>query len=121
MEKKSMPILRMKDYLLASIQIELDDDSALRFQEDLLKEIHRTEAKGVVIDLTSVKCIDSYIARVLSDIVSMAKLMGSDVVLTGIQPPVAITLVELGITLNNIKTALNLEQGLAKLKQSVEE
>ncbi|MCG3005530.1 STAS domain-containing protein, partial [Escherichia coli] len=77
--------------LLVSIQWELDDHTAIQFQEDLLSKIHQTGAKGVVIDLTSIDMIDSFIAKVLGDVVSMSSLMGARVVLTGIQPAVAIT------------------------------
>lgn len=91
-----IPILKLYDYLLVSIQWELDDQTAIQFQEDLLSKIHQTGAKGVVIDLTSIDMIDSFIAKVLGDVVSMSNLMGARVVLTGIQPAVAITLVEIG-------------------------
>lgn len=114
-----IPILKLGKYLLVSIQVELDDQTALQFQEDLLERIHREGAKGVVIDLTSVSVIDSYIAKILGDVVDMAHLMGSEVVLTGIQPPVAITLIDLGITFPGIYTAMNLEQGLEKLQQEL--
>lgn len=115
-----IPILKLKDYLLVSIQIELDDRTALQFQEDMLKEIHSTGASGVVIDLTSVDVIDSYIAKILGDVVNMAHLMGSKVVMTGIQPAVAITLIDLGISFRGVSTAMNLEQGLEKLQQESE-
>lgn len=116
-----VPILKLGNYLLVSVQIELDDQAALQFQEDLLNKIHQTEAAGVVIDLTSVEFIDSFIAKVIGDVVEMANLMGSEVVLTGIQSAVAVTLIDLGVSMNNAKTALNLEQGLEKLKQELEE
>ncbi|QPC48191.1 STAS domain-containing protein [Mangrovibacillus cuniculi] len=110
-----IPILKLKDCLLISIQTELDDATAIEFQEDLLNKIHETSAKGVVIDVTSVDVIDSFIAKVLGDVISMSGLMGAKVVLTGIQPAVAITLIELGIYLDNVLTALDLEKGLEKL------
>nr|WP_269151752.1 STAS domain-containing protein [Sutcliffiella horikoshii] len=111
----------MHNCLLISIQWELDDHTALQFQEDLLNRIHETGANGVVIDLTSVDMIDSFIAKVLGDVISMSKLMGAQVVLTGIQPAVAITLVELGIQLDEVFTALDLEKGLEKLQQELGE
>ncbi|TYR78364.1 STAS domain-containing protein [Priestia megaterium] len=114
-----IPILKLYDYLLVSIQWELDDQTAIQFQEDLLSKIHQTGAKGVVIDLTSIDMIDSFIAKVLGDVVSMSSLMGARVVLTGIQPAVAITLVELGIGLNDVLTALDLEKGLEKLQSEL--
>lgn len=116
-----IPILKLQDYLLVSIQTEIDDNTAIQFQEDLLKKIHESDSIGVVIDLTSVDIIDSYIAKVLGDVVTMSDLMGAKVVLTGIQPAVAMTLIELGILLQNVPTALNLEQGLIKLQQELGE
>ncbi|BAD63350.1 STAS domain-containing protein [Shouchella clausii] len=115
-----IPILKLKQYLLISIQIELDDQTALQFQEDLLRKIHEEGSKGVVIDLTSVDMIDSFIAKVLGDVVDMSNLMGARVVLTGIRPAVAITLIDMGIKLEGVSTALDLEQGLASLQQELE-
>lgn len=114
-----IPILKLHNYLLISVQTDIDDQTAVRFQEDLLEKIHHSGATGVVIDLTSVKMIDSFIAKVLGDTVNMSDLMGAKVVLTGIQPAVAITLIDLGIYLRNVPTALNLEQGLIKLHQEL--
>jgi rsbT antagonist protein RsbS len=118
--KVRIPILKLKDYLLVSIQVELDDQTVLTFQEDLLNKIKDTGAKGVVIDLTSVDMIDSFIAKVLGDVIVMTSLMGTKAVLTGIQPAVAITLIELGITMENVHTALDLEQGISILSQLLE-
>ncbi|ARK28614.1 STAS domain-containing protein [Halalkalibacter krulwichiae] len=115
-----IPILKLKHYLLISVQVELDDQTALQFQEDLLNKIHMEGSLGVVIDLTSVDMIDSFIAKVLGDVVDMSNLMGAKVVLTGIQPAVAITLIDMGITLKDVQTALDLEQGLEKLQQELE-
>jgi rsbT antagonist protein RsbS len=115
-----IPILKLNQYLLISIQIELDDQTALQFQEDLLEKIHEEGSKGVVIDLTSVDMIDSFIAKVLGDVVDMSNLMGARVVLTGIRPAVAITLIDMGIKLEGVSTALDLEQGLASLQQELE-
>lgn len=114
-----IPILKLFDCLLVSIQWEIDDPSAIQFQEDLLAKIYETNARGVVIDLTSVDIIDSFIAKVLGDVVQMSKLMGATVVLTGIQPAVAITLIELGIHLEDVHTALDLEKGLEKLNMGL--
>ncbi|QKY71212.1 STAS domain-containing protein [Lentibacillus sp. CBA3610] len=116
-----IPILKLHDYLLISIQTEMDDNTAIQFQEDLLDKIHTTGASGVVIDLTSVEIIDSFIAKVLGDVVTMSDLMGAKVVLTGIQPAVAVTLIDLGIHLKDVPTALDLEQGLIKLHQELGE
>ncbi|GGB55512.1 STAS domain-containing protein [Virgibacillus dakarensis] len=114
-----IPILKLHNYLLISIQTEIDDNTAIQFQEDLLSKIHKSGATGVVIDLTSVEIIDSFIAKVLGDVVTMSDLMGAKVVLTGIQPAVAMTLIDLGIHMKNVPTALDLEQGLIKLHQEL--
>jgi len=103
-----------------SIQWELDDQTALQFQEDLLSKLHETSARGVVIDLTPIDFIDSFIAKVLGDVISMSGLMGAKVVITGIQPAVAITLIELGIRLEDVITALDLENGIEKLHRKLE-
>lgn len=116
-----IPILKLNDTLIVSIQWELDDQTAIQFQEDLLKKIHDTNASGVVIDLTPIDFIDSFIAKVLGDVIQMSGLMGAKVVITGIQPGVAITLIELGIRLQNMMTALDLENGLEKLHKELEE
>ena len=115
-----IPILKLKDCLIVSIQWELDDQTALQFQEDLLTKMHETSASGVVIDLTPIDFIDSFIAKVLGDVISMSGLMGAKVVITGIQPAVAITLIELGIRLDDVMTALDLENGLEKLQRELE-
>lgn len=117
----NIPILKLYNCLLVSIQVELDDQTALKFQEDLLNKIYETGSNGVVIDLTSVDIIDSFIAKVLGDVISMSKLMGAKVVLTGIQPAVAVTLIELGISLDEIETALDLEKGLETLQRELGE
>ncbi|OZS77974.1 RsbT antagonist protein RsbS [Tetzosporium hominis] len=116
-----IPILKLRDTLIVSIQWELDDQMALSFQEDLLDKLHTTAAQGVVIDLTSIDFIDSFIAKVLGDVISMSGLMGAKVVITGIQPAVAITLIELGIRLEDVSTALDLENGLEKLERELED
>jgi rsbT antagonist protein RsbS len=116
-----IPILKLHDCLVVSIQWELDDQTALQFQEDLLHKIHATSARGVVIDITSIDFIDSFIAKVLGDVINMSKLMGAQVVVTGIKPAVAITLIELGIRLEDVLTAIDLENGLEKLQQELGE
>jgi len=114
-----IPILKLKDILIVSVQWELDDQTAIQFQEDLLNKMYETAARGVVIDLTPIDFIDSFIAKVLGDVISMSGLMGAKVVITGIQPAVAITLIELGIRLEDVLTALDLENGLDKLHQEL--
>ncbi|HET7626917.1 MAG TPA: STAS domain-containing protein [Bacillales bacterium] len=116
-----IPILKLYDYLLVTIQVDLDDQTVLEFQEDLLNKIHENNSKGVVIDLTAVSIVDSFIAKILGDVVDMSTLMGAKVVLTGIRPAVAITLIDLGITMKNVTTALDLEQGMEKLRRELED
>lgn len=115
---QKIPILKIGDALIASIQIELDDRSALQLKEDLLDQIAATSARGVVIDLTAVDTVDSFLGKIIRDAALMARLMGARVVCTGIQPAVAITLVELGLELEGVATALNLEKGLARLAEA---
>lgn len=111
-----IPILKIGDVLVASIQVALHDASAVQFKDDLLQKIHDTKARGVIIDLTAIDVVDSFIGRMIADIASMSGLMGAQVVLTGLQPAVAITLVELGLELTGVMTALNLEKGLALMQ-----
>lgn len=121
MESLRIPILKIGDVLIASIQTTLHDSSAVQFKDDLLQRIFETRARGLIVDLTAVEVVDSFIARLISDIASMAGLMGTRVVITGLQPAVAITLVELGLELPQVLTALNLEKSLAALQRQVEE
>ena len=110
-----IPILRLKGILLTSIQVDLADQEALEFQSDLVREVTRSEAQGVVIDVTALDVVDSFMARVLNETASMAKTLGAEVVLCGIQPSVALTLTEMGRELIGVDTALSLEQGVEKL------
>ena len=121
MESLRIPILKIGDVLIASIQVALHDASAVQFKDDLLQRIYDTKARGLIVDLTAVDVVDSFIGRLISDIASMAGLMGTSVVITGLQPAVAITLVELGLELPQVLTALNLEKGLAMLRRKVGE
>lgn len=121
MESLRIPILKIEHFLIASIQVALHDASAVQFKDDLLQRIYETKAQGLILDLTAVDVVDSFIGRLISDIASMAGLMGTRVVITGLQPAVAVTLVELGLELPNVLTALNLEKGLAMLRRQVEE
>lgn len=116
MNSLRIPILKVGDVLIASIQVALHDASAVQFKDDLLQKIHDTKARGVIIDLTAIDVVDSFIGRMIADIASMSGLMGAQVVLTGLQPAVAITLVELGLELPRVLTALNLEKGLALMQ-----
>lgn len=121
MDNLRIPILKIGDILIASIQVALHDASAVQFKDDLLQKIHDTRARGVIIDLTALDVVDSFIGRLIADIAAMAGLMGTSVVLTGLQPAVAITLVELGLELPRVLTALNLEKGLAMMQRLTEE
>ncbi len=110
-----IPILRLKGILLTSIQVDLADQEALEFQSDLVQEVTRSEAQGVVIDVTALDVVDSFMARVLNETASMAQTLGAEVVLCGIQPSVALTLTEMGRELLGVDTALSLEQGVEKV------
>lgn len=121
MDNLRIPILKIGDILIASIQVALHDASAVQFKDDLLQKIHDTRARGVIIDLTALDVVDSFIGRLIADITAMAGLMGARVVLTGLQPAVAITLVELGLELPRVLTALNLEKGLAMMQRMTSE
>ncbi|GEO81330.1 STAS domain-containing protein [Pararhodospirillum oryzae] len=116
-----IPILRLGNVLLTSIQADIPDDLVQDLQSSLLGQLERTGAIGVVLDITSLDVIDSYMARVLSETAAMARLMGSEVVITGMNPMVAVTLIEMGRSLEQITTALTLEQGVEKLKARLNE
>jgi rsbT antagonist protein RsbS len=110
-----IPILRIGDTLLASVQVDLNDSVADAFQEDLVATIEKTGATGVLIDITALTMVDSYVARVLAEMGRMARLMGARTVLVGIQAEVAATLVRMGYALGGVDTALDVEDGLARL------
>jgi len=116
----NIPILPIQDFLIASVQVALHDAQAIQFKDTVLQRIYETKAKGVIIDLTAIDVLDSFVGRLISDIAAMARLMGTIVVITGLQPPVAITLVELGLELHGVETALNLEKGIARLRKITE-
>ncbi len=111
-----VPILKIKNYLIVPIQVDLDDNAAARLQRDILIRIEQTGARGVIIDISVLDLVDSYLGRLLGDTAQMAELMDARVVLTGMQPPVALTLVELGLRLDNIYTALDMESGIELLE-----
>ena len=111
-----MPILRIGDLLLVSIQIDLQDQSAIALQEDLAEKISATGASGVVIDISAVEIVDSFIGRMFATIASISRLFDADTVVVGMRPAVAITLVELGLSLGEVRTALDLERGMAILR-----
>ena len=120
MEVVRIPILQIENYLVASIQTALHDKAAIQFRDDLLERIYATKARGLILDLTAVDVVDSFLARLTGDIAEMASLMGTTVVITGLQPEVAITLVELGVELKGVTTALNREKGISTLRKMVE-
>ena len=112
-----IPILKQGDLLLVSVQVDMHDQLALNLQDDLTQRIVRDNARGVLIDISALDMVDSFIGRVLDNITTMSRILDAETVVVGIQPAVAITLVELGITLPNIRTALNIESGVALLRR----
>ena len=115
-----IPILRMGRFLLVTIQIEMDDQIAIGLQEDLTSQIEKTGAKGVLIDISAVETVDSFIGRMIGNISAMSLILDARTVVVGMQPAVAITLVELGLTLPGVRTALNVERGMALLASLAE-
>jgi rsbT antagonist protein RsbS len=111
-----IPILQMGEFLLVSIQVDMHDRLAMTLQDDLTAKIAATNAKGVLIDISSLEIVDSFIGRMLANISGMARILDAQTVVTGMQPAVAITLVELGLSLPGIQTALNVERGMALLR-----
>nr|QNO44147.1 hypothetical protein BNEMNGLB_00002 [Methanosarcinales archaeon ANME-2c ERB4]QNO44170.1 hypothetical protein NLDJDEJO_00002 [Methanosarcinales archaeon ANME-2c ERB4]QNO44858.1 hypothetical protein FNLBKCNM_00002 [Methanosarcinales archaeon ANME-2c ERB4]QNO46573.1 hypothetical protein NKHCAGDB_00006 [Methanosarcinales archaeon ANME-2c ERB4] len=115
-----IPILKLKDILITSIQIDLTDEEAIEFQTDVLEKVSETDANGVVIDITALDVVDSFMARVLNNTATMVRLLGAEVVLCGMQPSVAITLIEMGRELIGVKTALNLDQAVDNITELIE-
>lgn len=114
-----IPILRMGDCLLVTIQVDLQDQTALALQDDLSTQIERTGAKGVLIDISALEIVDSFIGRMLAGISGIARVLDAVTVVVGMQPAVAITLVELGLSLEGVRTALNVERGMRLLNDAV--
>lgn len=110
-----IPILKMGELLLVTVQVDMHDQIALALQDDLTQRIAQTQAKGVLIDISSLEIVDSFIGRMLSNIASMAAVLDARTVVVGMRPAVAITLVELGLDLPGVQTALNVERGMALL------
>ena len=116
-----IPILKMGQFLLVTIQVDMHDRLALTLQDDLTEQIVKWRARGVLIDISALEMVDSFIGRMLGTIASMAKLLDAETVVVGMQPSVAITLVELGLSLAGIRTALDVEKGMAALQKTVAE
>ncbi|GET36298.1 STAS domain-containing protein [Microseira wollei] len=114
-----IPILQMGSFLLVTIQVDMHDRLALTLQDDLTNRIVKTGARGVLIDISSLEIVDSFIGRILGNIASMSRILDAETVVVGMQPAVAITLVELGLSLTGVRTALNVEQGMAMLRKSL--
>ena len=112
---EQVPILKIGSTLFVSIQIDLQDESVMQLQEDLADELSATRANGVIIDITAVEIVDSFIGRMLTMIGQISRLFDAETVIVGMRPAVAITLTELGLSLNGVRTALNAEKGLAIL------
>ena len=107
-----IPILKMGQSLLVSIQVDMHDRLALSLQDDLTQQIVNTRARGVLIDISSLEVVDSFIGRMLANIAAMARVLDAQTVVVGMRPAVAITLVELGLSLTGVRTALNVEKGM---------
>ena len=113
-----IPILQMGSFLLVTIQVDMQDQTALALQDDLANKISATGARGVLIDISALEIVDSFVGRMLASISGIARIMDATTVVVGMQPAVAITLVELGLSLQGVRTALNVEKGMDLLRQS---
>ncbi|HMF48715.1 MAG: rsbT antagonist protein RsbS [Candidatus Binatota bacterium] len=111
-----IPILKMGRFLLVTIQVDMHDELAMTLQEDLTSRIVKDRAQGVLIDISSLEIVDSFIGRMIGNIAGMARMLDAETVLVGMRPAVAITLVELGMTLAGVRTALNVDKGMAMLQ-----
>jgi rsbT antagonist protein RsbS len=115
-----IPILRMGQFLLVTIQVDMYDQLALTLQNDLTEKIQHVEAKGVLIDISALEMVDSFIGRMIANISAMSRMLDAETVLVGMRPAVAITLVELGLSLAGVHTALNVERGMERLRAHVD-
>jgi len=113
-----IPILRMGRFLLVTIQVDMHDRLALALQDDLMNQIRDTSARGVLIDISALDVVDSFIGRTIGNIAAMARILDAETVVTGMRPAVAITLVELGLSLKGVRTALDVERGMRLLDRS---
>ena len=114
-----IPILRMGEFLLVTIQVDMHDQLALTLQDDLSEKISQTGARAVLIDISALDIVDSFIGRMIATIAGLSKIMDAQTMVVGMQPAVAITLVELGLTLPGVSTALDVERGMKLLRERV--
>jgi rsbT antagonist protein RsbS len=114
-----IPILKMGHFLLVTIQVDMHDRLAMTLQDDLTNQIVKTGACGVLIDISSLEVVDSFIGRMLGNIAAMSRILDAETVVVGMKPAVAITLVELGVSLKGVRTALNVEKGMELLEESL--
>ncbi len=114
-----IPILKMGQFLLVTIQVDMHDRLAMALQDDLTEQIVRTGARGVLIDISSLEVVDSFIGRMLGNIAAMARILDACTVVVGMRPAVAITLVELGVSLQGVRTALNVEKGMDLIRATL--
>ncbi len=114
-----IPILKMGDYLLVTIQVDMHDRLAMALQDDLTGRIVSARSKGVLIDISALEIVDSFIGRMLGDIAAMSRVLDAETVVVGMRPAVAITLVELGLSLSGVRTALNVERGMELLRRRI--
>jgi rsbT antagonist protein RsbS len=114
-----IPILKMGSFLLVTIQVDMHDQLAMQLQDDLTTRIVAVKARGVLIDISSLEIVDSFIGRMISNIAGMARVLDAETVVVGMQPAVAITLVELGLSLEGVRTALNVDKGMVLLQNSL--
>ena len=115
-----IPILQMGEFLLVTIQVDMHDQMALKLQDDLSNAIIKNASRGVLIDISTLEMVDSFIGRMVADISSIGKILGAETILVGMQPAVAITLVELGLSLPGVATALNVERGMVLLRRKID-
>jgi rsbT antagonist protein RsbS len=114
-----IPILKMGEYLLVTIQVDMHDRLAMTLQDDLTSKIVSARARGVLIDISALEIVDSFIGRMLADIAGMSRVLDAETVVVGMRPAVAITLVELGLSLTGVRTALNVERGMELLRRRI--
>lgn len=117
---ESIPILKLGDFLLVTIQVDMHDRLALALQDDLSSRVASSGARGVLIDISALEIVDSFIGRMLGNIAAISAVLDAATVVVGMRPAVAITLVELGISLKKVRTALNVEKGMELLRQALE-